>query len=160
MNSCSYNLSLPCIFGSVYLIFGGILLLFGGTIYTYYWLILPRGALSLGSFVVFYLVFFMLCGASLGGVVFERAHCPRKYKLIVILLLSMMSALQIIWYDVIFSSLALFSGFIISAVIVFFNSFAFLISFRKFIISNIMLGVLLCWSLYIFWFSLCIMIIN
>ena len=154
------NLKYPSIFAAVYLIFVGVLMIYSGTIYTYYWILLPRGALSLWSFVLLFIVFFVALGTLTAWAITGRSICCRVSKRIIILSLSATSILTLLWYDCIFSAHAFFPGFIISLIMLLCMVLGFLISINKYKLMSFGFGVMLMWYIYLFWFSFCIMLIN
>lgn len=154
------DLTLPSIFFAVYLIFSGIILIYSGTIYTYYWILLPRGALSLWVFLLLFVIMFSFLGATTGFFINKKVGCYRKYKNIIVTALCVTAFLTVLWYDSIFSAHGFFAGFILSLFSLLCMLTSLLISLNRYKILSIGLGALTIWYLYILWFSFSIMIIN
>lgn len=156
----NFNLTFSCVFSAIYLIFAGILLIFRGTIYTYYWMLLPRGALSLWAFVLIFIVMFTFLGGILGIVAFYRERGCKKTKKYILLFLVFTTLFTVLWYDSIFSAHAFFAGFIFSSIAVASLLCSFVLSFKENKLIAVYIIPLFLWNIYIFWFSLCIMLIN
>ena len=154
------NLFFPSIFLTLYLIFAAITLLSKGSLYSYFWIIIPRGALTVGLFAFFYLVAYSLLGAITGFAISEKPCYRKNIKLVNILCLSGAGVVLLLWYGVVFCALSLFLGFLLSILLNLILDISIFISFKFSKILFCLLIPLSLWSIYILWFSFCIMIIN
>jgi len=154
------NLFYPSIFFSIYLIFSSVMLLSGGALYTYHWFILPRGALTMGLFAIFYLLSFSTLGFVTGLVYYEKAYCFKKEKILCVLILGLYATALVLWYNVVFLSISLLFGLIISSIICFLSFLSLVILYRISKLGFLLHLPLFIWSIYLFWFSFCILIIN
>ncbi|MBE6543439.1 MAG: hypothetical protein E7675_03490 [Ruminococcaceae bacterium] len=154
------NLRLPCILLAIFLILSGILMIYSGNIYIYYWIILPRGAISLWLFVMLFIISFAFLGALFGAVLAENRMFSKKLKIVLSTFLGLATVLTVMWYDCVFAAHAFTFSFLLSLLMLICIFMAFLVLICKRSIVAVGTGMLTLWYMYLFWFSFCIMIIN
>lgn len=154
------NLFFPSIFLTLYLIFAAITLLSKGSLYSYFWIIIPRGALTVGLFAFFYLVAYSLLGAITGVAISEKPCYRKNIKILNVLCLSGAGVTLLLWYNVVFGAFSLFFGFLLSIILNLNLGISFFMSFKFSKLLFYLQIPLILWSIYILWFSFCVMIIN
>ena len=154
------NITFTVISTCSFLILGILILAFAGSLYRYKWLLLPKRAFPLSSFIMIYLTSFSLMGASMGYIITDRMYRRKTDKVVTVLLIVAITLLTWMWYNIIFGSMSFLCGFIFSFVIFSLSLILLLFIFKFFKRITVLLIPTIIFNMYVVWLSFSIMILN
>lgn len=154
------NLAIPIVTACLFVMFGVVIMLCSGNLYKYNWILLPRGAIPLPSFIITFITVIGMLGGATGVIIAERFYRKISDKLLAVSITILTTVMFFIWYNILFSSFAFLGAFVFSMFIVCGAILSLVIGFKYFKTAVLLLVPVVLFSTYVLWLSFSVMLIN